>query len=204
MAASAEWLFRCIYALGGAARRAGALPAHEAFIRAHVEQIRFAGPLFAEDGTGRTGTWFFAEAPDRRAAEDFIAGEGFNRAGLIGGIEIRRFAESSPDDRRQVLMRADPDKEMYLCELDYAGENGGCGDRPLGERAGFTGEILGCAIIEGPLLSDDGSRIIGEACIIEVDSRAAAEELIRRNVAAGGGPLSRIRIDRWRFGATIG
>jgi len=200
----AQWLVRGVYRPDAAERRAGAVAAHGDFIRANLSRIRFAGPLFAEDGEARTGTWFLFDAPDRRTVETLMAGEGFNRAGMFAAIEISRFVETSFDDRRQADMRPDRALGMFLCEM-----TDGARGREIREAEGqaqrrYLGQARERFVIHGPMLSDDGARIVGSTWIVAVESRAAAEALIAACPLTRAGAFERTRVDRWRFGATIG
>jgi uncharacterized protein YciI len=200
----AQWLIRGIYGPGKAALRETAVEAHSALIRARLDQIRFAGPLFASDGVARTGTWFLIDAADRRAADDFIAAEGFNRAGLFGGIEIHRYVEVSPEERWQRDFTADPAKQMYLCELLCRPGASIFQPELHGDQLGYEESTAASFLIRGPMLSDDASRITGTTWIVEVENRGAARALVADSPLADSGACDLPRIDRWKFGGTIG
>jgi hypothetical protein len=200
----AQWLVRGVYRPDAAEKRAGAVAAHGAFIRANLARIRFAGPLFGADGEARTGTWFLFDLPDRKAVEVLMATEGFNRAGMFQAIEIARFVETSFDDRRQADTRPDPKLEMFLCEMTDGPPGRAIREAEDQAQRRYLSQARERFVIHGPMLSDDGAEIVGSTWIVAVENRGAAEALIAACPLARAGAFGRIRIDRWRFGATIG
>jgi uncharacterized protein YciI len=182
------WTIRCTYGEGAIEKRDAALAAHEAYLVAHGPEIRFAGPMFADDGATRTGLWLLIDAPDRAGAEAFIAEEGFNRAGMFGAIEIKRFVAIGLA-RRQVEIVPDLDCRMFVCEL----VGGAVADDALDG-------VADRAVARGLIMTDDGSRLLGAVAIVEVADRAAAEILFAADPPVGA---SDIRIDRWRFGKSV-
>ena len=197
-----EWSIRCTYGPGALARRDGALTAHEQFLVAHRNQIRFAGPMFADNGEARTGTWFLIDAPDRTSAETFIAGEGFNRAGMFGEIEIKRFIDTSPEERRQVDIAADRALQMFICEC-IEGPIATETRKPAGKARGGHPKMPGGIVVRGASVSDDGSAALGTIAIVEVENRAVADALVAADPFLRAGAHRRVRIDRWRFGKSV-
>lgn len=65
-------------------------PAHLAYLQAHPDVIRIAGPQFDEQGQ-MNGSMFVVEFPDRAAVEAFAAGDPFSQYGVFGRVEIRGF-----------------------------------------------------------------------------------------------------------------
>lgn len=196
-----QYLIRCTYGADALSKRETAMEAHLSYIAERKDQIRFAGPLLDDDGTMPTGTWFMIDAPDRAAAEAFIAGEGYNRAGMFGDVEIRRYASSKP--WRQHDISVEPDMQMFICE---------CIDGPEGieirrttgaAHHAYQAGIMDRFIAHGPTRTDDGSKVTGSTFIIQVTDRAAAQALVDNEPMARAGVFSEIRIDRWRFGKSL-
>jgi len=181
------WTIRCTYGEGALDKRAAALAAHEAYLVAHSREICFAGPMFADDGATRTGLWLMIEAPDRAGAEAFIAEEGFNRAGMFGAIEIKRFVPAGPGVRRQIEIVPDPACQMFVCE--FAGGSGAA-----------LQVLADQAVARGLNMTDDVSRPLGAVAIIEVADRATLNRLLAADPSMA---ISEIRIDRWRFGKSV-
>ncbi len=139
------------------------------------------GPTFLEDGT-LTGSVHILDLPDPDAARSFAFNEPGYQAGIYRDVLLRRW--------HNVL-----GKTMW----DYAGE-------PDGSRyfvLGFTSEPWpGDApwsfderfIASGPLLSDDGTRMLGVAALLTAaNSEAAGEALV-------GGHYDGIEVHQWRQG----
>lgn len=200
---TAQCLIRCTYGPDGLAKREGALPAHIFYLSARKDRIRFVGPILADDGVTPIGSWLMIDCTDKDEAAAFIADEGFVRAGMIAEIEIKRFAETSLTDRRQLQMTPDPNLQLFLCE---------CIDGPDGaERRKTAGpahhryqkSVMDTFIARGPTRSDDATTATGTVYIIQVKDRAAAEAFIAAEPLNQAGVFSKIRIDRWRFGKSI-
>lgn len=198
-----QWLIRCTYGPDGLAKREGALPPHVSYLSARKDQIRFVGPLLADDGVTPIGSWLMIDAPDRKSAEDFIAGEGFNLAGMISEIEIKRFAETSLEEKRQLKMTPDPNLQLFVCEL-VDGPDGAEIRKTTGPaHHKYQKSVMDSFLARGPMRSDDGLRIIGTTYIIAVENREAAEAFVAAEPMTGAGVFSEVRIGRWRFGKSI-
>jgi hypothetical protein len=70
--------------------------AHLDYLARFEELILAAGPLQTDDGGGMTGSLLVLDFPDRRAAEDFAAGDPYARAGLFASVEIHRWKRVFP------------------------------------------------------------------------------------------------------------
>jgi hypothetical protein len=158
--------------------------------------------MFDEDGETRTGLWLMIDAPDRAAAETFIAGEGFNRAGMFGEIEIKRFVDRPPEERRQIDFVADRALRMFICECLDSAEAADIG-KADGERDEHRETIAGRVIVGGFSVSDDGSEPFGALAIVEVEDRAAADAFVAADPMFRAGTQRRVRINRWRFGKSV-
>ena len=198
-----QWLIRCTYGPDGLAKREGAMAAHISFLGARKQHIRFVGPLLADDGLTPIGSWMMIDAPDRKTAEAFNAEEGFNLAGMFSKIEVKRFAETSLNERRQLELEPDPSLQLFVCELTD-GPNGGELRKTTGPaHHKYQKSVMDSFIARGPMRSDDGSRVIGTTYIIAVENRAAAEAFVAAEPMTAAGVFSEVRIDRWRFGKSI-
>jgi len=197
---TAQCLIRSTYGPDALSKRDGAMAAHLAFLRGNQDKIRFAGPLLADDGVTPTGSWQMVDLPSCDAAASYFAVEGFNQAGMFSNIEIKRFAETSLTERRQVDMTPNPDLQMFLCEmidgLEGAERRKGAG--PAHHE--YQKSVMDTFIARGPMRSDDATRTIGTLYIIQVKDRAAAEAFIAAEPLNQAGVFSEVRIDRWRYG----
>jgi uncharacterized protein YciI len=158
--------------------------------------------MFGEDGETRTGLWLMIDAPDRAAAEMLIAGEGFNRAGMFCESEIKRFIDTSPEERRQVDIAADRALQMFICECFDSAEAAEIG-KAEGEPGEHREAIAGRVIVRGFSVSDDGSEPFGALAIVEVEDRAAADAFVAVDPMFRAGTHRPKRVDRWRFGKSV-
>jgi hypothetical protein len=55
-------------------------------------------------------------------------------------------------------------------------------------------------IARGPLTSDEGDKIIGSACLLDVSGRKEIEELWADEPYNNAGVYAQITIERWMFG----
>jgi len=197
---TAQCLIRCTYGPDALDRREGAMAAHLTFLRSNVDRIRFAGPLLADDGATPIGSWLMVDAPSREDAEALIAEEGFNRAGMFSSIEVKRFAETSLQEKRQVDMTLDPALQLFVCEMidgpDGAERRKGAGPA----HHAYQKSVMDTFIARGPMRSDDATKAIGTLYVIQVKDRAAAEAFVAAEPLNRAGVLSEGRINRWRFG----
>ena len=87
----AQFFIRAMYKPDSLHLREQAMDAHLAHVRAHREQIQFAGPLLSDDGATPIGTMCIIDASDRAAAEALVANEPMAAAGVFETIRITRW-----------------------------------------------------------------------------------------------------------------
>ena len=68
-------------------------PAHLAYARENLAQVKMAGALLDEAGD-MAGSLFIMDVPDRAAVEAFNAADPYQTAGLFDSVEIRGFRGS--------------------------------------------------------------------------------------------------------------
>jgi uncharacterized protein YciI len=198
-----QWMIRCIYGSKGLERRESAMQAHRDFYAKVKDRVFFLGPVLADDGKTPIGSFVIIEAKDRADAEAFIAGEGFVQFGMIDKIEIKRFVETSLNERRQLEMSHDPSLQLFLCEM-IDGPDGAEKRKTAGPaHHQYQKRVMDSFLCRGPMRSDDGLRNIGTFYIIQVKDRAAAEAFIAAEPLNQAGIFSEIRINRWRFGGAL-
>lgn len=83
---------------GGLALRLAARADHQAYLKAHAEQIVAAGPTLGDDGETMTGSVIIMEFPDRAAAEAFAAGDPYAKAGVFESVTIDAWKKAYPQD----------------------------------------------------------------------------------------------------------
>jgi uncharacterized protein YciI len=199
-----QWIIRCTYGSEGLDKRESAMAAHKAFYTARRDRVFFLGPILADDGLTPIGSFTIIEAKDRADAEAFIAGEGFVQAGMIAKIDIKRFVETSLEERRQLRMKPDPALQLFLCELVDAPDGAERRKAAGPAHHQYQKRVMDSFIARGPMRSDDGTGNIGTFYIIQVKDRAAAEAFVAAEPLNQAGAFSQVRIDRWRFGTAMG
>jgi uncharacterized protein len=75
----------------GAILRAETAPTHRVYVGNHAAGMRLGGPLLADDYETMIGSLIIKDFPDQAAAEQFIANEPYNKAGLFETVIIKPF-----------------------------------------------------------------------------------------------------------------
>ena len=196
------WSIRALLGPDGGPKRVAALDPHLAYLRAHRPEIRFAGPILADDAKAATGSLTLIDLPTRAAAEQFIASEPYNLNGAFDRIEIHRWSPSM--QVRQLEYQRTPGWQQFLIVAI---------DKPDGSvrRAAvndahhkFQATVMDRYVARGPLLADDGTTIIGSLMILEFPDRRAFDAVWAAEPLNYGGVFERITIECWRYGAGIG
>lgn len=173
--------------------RPGSAPLRSALVEQHWSYMdRFAatmvarGPTFTGDGT-LTGSVHILELPDPAAARAFAFEEPGYQAGADRDVLLRRWHNS-----------------LGRTMWDFTGGQSGHGRYLV---LGFTSEAAGDSpepptsdelIVAGPLLSDDGARVLGAAVLLQ----APDEDHARASLS--GDRYSGIEVHQWRFGGRPG
>ncbi|HEY3951690.1 YciI family protein [Phenylobacterium sp.] len=84
----ALFVLSCIDRPDSLERRMAAREAHLAYVAAHRDLVRLAGPYLDDEGR-MAGSMFVIEAPDRAAVEAFSAADPYVLADLFERVEIR-------------------------------------------------------------------------------------------------------------------
>jgi uncharacterized protein YciI len=63
-------------------------PTHLEYLKAHQEKFVVVGPVLDGEGKPR-GSLYVIDMPDRAAAESFIAGDPYAKAGLFESVVVR-------------------------------------------------------------------------------------------------------------------
>lgn len=71
-------------------------PAHKLYLGQVAQQIAFAGPLHAVDGTTMVGSLLVLEFPSIEAARGWLSEEPFTRVGLYARTEVFPFSNLWP------------------------------------------------------------------------------------------------------------
>jgi len=96
----------CADRAGAGAVRERARLQHLEYMVANTDKLVFGGLLPASPGERGISSIFVLELPTMDAAEDFLAGEPYNQAGLFDSVEIRAFQQMWPEPEPGTLKRA--------------------------------------------------------------------------------------------------
>ena len=140
------------------------------------------GPTFTSDGT-LTGSVHILDLPDPTAARAFAFEEPGYQAGTYRDVLLRRWSNT-----------------LGRTMWDFSGSREG-NNRYL--VLGFLVEPAATAtdlprrdelIVSGPLLSDDGSLVLGAAVLLEAPDADVAMEILSADQFCG------VEVHQWRFG----
>ena len=169
--------------------RPGSTPLRSQMVEQHWAYMdRFAatmiarGPTFTSDGT-LTGSVHILDLPDPAAARTFAFEEPGYQAGAYRDVLLRRWRNSL--GRTMWEFRGGrPGHHRYLV-LGFTLE-------PAADAVALPlrAEMIAC----GPLLSDDGSSVLGAAVLLEAPDADDAREVLSSDRYAG------IEVHRWQFG----
>lgn len=175
---------------------------HRDYLRSASDRLRFAGPLLGNDGTARVGALFLIDAEDKAAAQKWVAAEPFSEAGAFGSVRLTRWS-SSMQIRQNDYARTQGWKQFAITAFD----------RPDGRERrqavadahhAFQATVMDRYVARGPMLTDDGSALIGSFMIMEFPDRDGCDAFWAGEPLNTGGVFSEVTIDAWRYGATLG
>ncbi|MCB8957411.1 MAG: hypothetical protein H6529_13160 [Nocardioides sp.] len=164
--------------VGSTPLRAEMVEQHWAYMDRFDAAMAARGPTFADDDT-LTGSVHVVDLPDPVAARAFAFDEPCYQAGAYRDVMIRRTRwrrlDASGGDGFLVLgftARPEPYDDLPV---------------PRSDLIGF-----------GPLLSDDGTRLLGAAALVPGPDAAAAWSLLDADPAAGR--FAGVEVHRWQPG----
>lgn len=196
-----QFFIRSYYKPDSLHLREAAMDVHLAHLRAHADKIHFAGPLLSDHGETPIGTMAIIELPDRAAAEAYVAGDGFAKAGMLEAPEIIRFVNSKR--LKQGGRDPDPDQQLFVCECIDGPDAKELRAQSAADHHDYQGSLIERYFAHGPLRNDDGTGLLGSLFLIEVTDRNTAEFLVANEPMTAAGVFSEVRINRWRFGKSI-
>ncbi len=175
---------------------------HLEYLRSAGDQIRFAGPTLGGDGRTRVGSIWLIDAEDRAAAEKWVAAEPFSEAGAFSSVILTRWS-SSMQIRQREYARTQGWKQFAITAYDRA-DGRERRDAVAAAHHAFQATVIDRYVARGPMLTDDGSELIGSFMIVEFPDREACDGFWVREPLNTGGVFSEVRIDSWRYGNALG
>jgi uncharacterized protein YciI len=155
---------------------------HGGYLDQFAASMIARGPTFTSDGT-LTGSVHILDLPDPTAARAFAFEEPGYQAGAYRDVLIRRWRNLLGRTMWDFTAGASEDNRYLVLgfTLQPATE---ATDLPL------RNDLIAC----GPLLSDDGSLVLGAAVLLEAPDADSAGEVLPRARYTG------IEVHQWRFG----
>ncbi|OIJ27490.1 YciI family protein [Nocardioides luteus] len=153
---------------------------HWTYMDAFAETMIARGPTFTDDDT-LTGSVHILDLPDASAARAFAFDEPGYQAGAYRDVMLRRWSNSL--GRTMWDFDGRPDGDRYLV-LGFTEPTTDPIELPRGDAL----------IAAGPLLSDDGTMIVGAAVLLEAAPERAAQHVLSPDTYVG------IEVHRWEFG----
>ncbi len=155
---------------------------HWSYMDRFVASMIARGPTFASDGT-LTGSLHILDLPDPPAARAFAFEEPCYQAGAYRDVLLRRWHNDL--GRTMWDFRGGrPGHSLYLV-LGFTLE-------PAAEATGLPRREE--VIVGGPLLSDDGSSVLGAGVLLEAPDADQARSIL------SGDRYTGIEVHPWRFG----
>ncbi|MDW3178840.1 MAG: YciI family protein [Acidimicrobiia bacterium] len=198
-----SWIVHAVLSDEGGAEAVDAvMDEHLAYLRSERERIRFAGPSLANDATTKAGSIWLIDARDRAAAEQWMAHEPFTAAGAFSSVTLTRWS-SSMQIRQGEYPRTEGWKQFAITAFD--GSDGAERRNAVADaHHRFQASVMDRYVARGPMLTDDGSELIGSFMIVEFPDRTACEQFWANEPLNTGGVFAEVRIDPWRYGAGLG
>lgn len=193
-----HWMVKCRSKPGTDALRKATIPAHKAHLDKYREATWFSGPIFSDDGASAIGSLRFIEFPDRAAAQAYIEADPYTTAGIFESINIQRW-QPALTHRQLTYPRQDGTMQFIVHGTDVADSEDLRAPLAQDDRD-YLAEHAERIIARGALMADDGETIIGNACLLDVADRAAAEDLWADEPFNRAGVYGQISIERWLFG----
>jgi uncharacterized protein YciI len=168
--------------LGSTPLRTQMVEQHWSYMDQFAATMIARGPTFAGDGT-LTGSVHILDLPDPTAARTFAFEEPGYQAGAYRDVMLRRW-ENALGRTMWDFSGGQPDNNRYLV-LGFRME-------PAADAAELP--LRDEVIAGGPLLSDDGSLVLGAAVLLEAPDADGARDVLTADRYVG------VEVHQWRFG----
>ena len=194
----AQWAIYCWDKAGMLETRGSFLQDQKNYVRDVGEDVIGYGHFVSDNGLDTLGTSFFVQLSDRSAAEEFIANEPLNKAGVYERIDFHRWSNSFQKRQANYQRKG---MQQFLCTGSKIVDTSAFFAAHLNDHEKYFAEYGDNFIFRGPIRSADGVDNIGTALLLELPDKAAAEEFWNNEpFAANGGYQDDSRIYRWAFG----
>ena len=172
--------------------------AHLDYLAQFDDVTMFAGPFTTDDGSQELGSFRLLDLPDRKAADDHVAGEPFIQEGAQHSAVIHRY-----DNKASFTWRDCPRTEGNIPMLVFAIDAPNMIEKRkelqpahrefLEERADIT-------MMRGPMVQDDGAPPLGSTFLFDVLDMETGRAMWAEEPNNKAGVYESVEIYRWRFG----
>ena len=184
-------------------RNAELREAHWKYFEDHAEHFIARGATFDDAGKVFKSSVIFIDFPDRKAADQFVANEPLNKAGVFQSVEIVSW--SNPLGRRQRdFVRTDGQMCWYIRGYGKPGMNDRRNELFAQHQAYFKPYDAENFIVRGGALADDGTTWIGSANLIALADRESIGDFVTNEPFYKNGLFERIVVERYNFGGRPG
>lgn len=195
-----EYFFYCRDNADTARLRDEIVESHWSFMDTYADAMIARGPTLTDDRETATGSMHIVDLPDAEAVRVFAYEEPNYRAGVYREVMVRRWRNELGSTMWDFA--ADPTNSQQFLIIAN-GHPGRTPDEALRaeQRRYFTDRgVTDRFIARGPLLSDDGTAWTGNAWLIELPDRTAAETMLADEPYTRAGLYAEIEIHPWQFG----
>lgn len=194
----AQWAIYCWDKVETLEARGIYLQEQRLYVASFGERVIGYGHPVSDDGLDTLGTTFFMQLDDRAAAEQFMAEEPLNKAGVYDNVEFHRWSNSFQKRQADYERKG---QQQFLCTGSKITDTAALFAAHLTDHESYFKEYGDDFIFRGPIRSADGADNIGTALMLELSGRVAAEEFWNNEpFVANGGYQDDSRIYRWVFG----
>jgi uncharacterized protein YciI len=193
----AQWAIYCWDKPGRESIRRTLIAEQNRYINSFGERVIGYGHFVSDEGRDTLGTSFFMQLDDRAAADEFVANEPMDKAGVYQRVEIHRWSNSFQKRAADYVRKG---LQQFLCTGPKTGTPEFFREH-LHAHESYFASYRESFIFRGPIRSADGADNIGTALLIELPNRAAADRFWNEEpFVMNGGYQGDVRITRWVFG----
>ena len=193
----AQWAIYCWDKPGRESIRRTLIAEQNRYINSFGERVIGYGHFVSDEGRDTLGTSFFMQLDDRAAADEFVAKEPMDKAGVYQRVEIHRWSNSFQKRAADYVRKG---LQQFLCTGPKTGTPEFFREH-LHAHESYFASYRESFIFRGPIRSADGADNIGTALLIELPNRAAADRFWNEEpFVMNGGYQGDVRITRWVFG----
>jgi uncharacterized protein YciI len=193
----AQWAIYCWDKPGRGSIRRTLIAEQNRYINSFGERVIGYGHFVSDEGRETLGTSFFMQLDDRAAADEFVAKEPMDKAGVYQRVEIHRWSNSFQKRAADYVRKG---LHQFLCTGPKTGTPEFFREH-LHAHESYFASYRESFIFRGPIRSADGADNIGTALLLELPNRAAADRFWNEEpFVMNGGYQGDVRITRWVFG----